>query len=150
MRQHLDLENLVRPIIEKLGYSFIGIELAAEKGAILRIYIDSEQGISTDDCQKVSYQINQILNVEAASKNNYRLEVSSPGIDRKLYSIEQCTSQIGKPININLAYPIGVQRNFKGRLHTVEGKQLRLSMDNGEEIVFNFEDIEWAKVVPEW
>ncbi len=150
MQRHLDLEDLVWPVIKKMGYNFIGLEYApTNKGAILRIYIDSEQGLNIDDCQKVSYQISQVLSVED-SKNNYTLEVSSPGIDRKLFSVEQCALQIGKTIKINLAYPIETQRNFKGVLQAVQGKQLYLNMEDGREMVFNFEDVDRAQVVPEW
>lgn len=154
MRRHLDLEALIEPMVNNMGYSFIGLEYSPSKGnVLLRIYIDSVdegKGIGVEDCKKVSYQIYQVLNVESNLNGNYTLEVSSPGIDRKLYTIEQCIAQVGKTIKLNLAYSVETQRNFTGILRAVTGAQLMLQTNDGREMMFNFEDINRAQVIPEW
>ena len=151
MRRHLDLEALVQPIVHSIGYTFVGLEYSPiHGGAMLRVYIEGEQGVGVDDCKKVSYQINQVLSVDGEFKSNYTLEVSSPGLNRKLYSVEQCAAQIGKIVKLNLAYPIETQRNFQGVLQDVKGEQLVLQLDGGREMMFNFEDVDRAQVVPEW
>lgn len=146
-----DLETHIQPIVVSMGYNFIGLECSPTKGGtLLRVYIDSTQGIGVDDCKRVSYQINQVLSVENEFIGNYTLEVSSPGLNRKLYSIDQCAAHIGKIIKVNLAYPIEGQRNFKGILREVRGEHLVLQLDSGREMVFNFADVDRAQIVPEW
>jgi ribosome maturation factor RimP len=151
MRRYLDLETIIRPIVDGLGYTFIGLEcFPSNSGTVLRVYIDIKHGVGIDDCKKVSYQINQVLSVEGGLKNNYTLEVSSPGLDRKLYSVDQCIAQIGKVIKLSLAYPIAARRNFKGILRDVRGEQLMLEIDGGQEMLFNFVDVTRAQVVTKW
>lgn len=146
MRRYLDLENLVVPIIKTFGCEFVGLEcISADQNAILRIYIDKEQGLSVEDCKKVSYQVDQVLTVDG-NYSNYTLEVSSPGIERKLYSIEQCKLQIGKTLKISVAYPIDGQRNFKGVLQSVQGEQIYLTLEDGRVMAFNFEDVDRARI----
>jgi ribosome maturation factor RimP len=151
MRRYSDLEALIQPVVEDMGYNLVGLEYSPSKGtALLRIYIDGTQGVGVDDCKKVSYQINQVLSIQDGLKNNYTLEVSSPGLNRKLYSIDQCAAQIGKIIKLSLAYPIEAQRNFKGLLREVAGEQLVLQLDSGREMMFSFADVDRAQVVSEW
>lgn len=150
MQRNLQLEELIKPIINKLGYSFEGLEyILAPNGATLRIYIDSEQGISADNCQKVSYQVDNVLTVEG-NISDYALEVSSPGINKKLFFLEQFVKEVGSTIKISLSIPIETQRNFKGKLKSVEGEHILLYTEDGTDLKFDFENIDKAQVVPEW
>ncbi len=84
------LINLIEPIIEGLGYECVGIDYNPHpKHGLLRIYIDSENGILVEDCSKVSHQISGVLDVEDPIQGNYHLEVSSPGAERPFYKISQ-------------------------------------------------------------
>lgn len=151
MQRNLQLEALIQPIVVDMGYDFIGLEYApSHQGTLLRIYIDSKAGIKVEDCKEVSYRINNALSVENELTSNYTLEVSSPGLNRKLYSVAQCQEQIGKVIKLSLSDPIEAQRNFKGVLQKIVGEQLLLKLDDGREMMFNFADVNRAQVVPEW
>lgn len=150
MQNNLDLVQIIKPVISGLGYNFYGLEYIANKNSpTVCIYIDSSSGVSVDDCQKVSYQVAQVLSVED-NASQYNLEVSSPGIERKLFTIEQCNSQVGKTIKITTAVPIEKQRNFTGILQQVVGEQLYLAVEGGEKKVFDFTNINSAQVVAEW
>ena len=82
------LRDSLASIVEALGYEFVGSEIVGQgKHAVLRIYIDSENGITIDDCSKVSYQVSAMLDVEDPIRGEYDLEVSSPGIDRPLFEL---------------------------------------------------------------
>ena len=150
MQRNVALENIVRPIVEGLGYNFVGLEyIPAVKSPVLRIYIDRSGGVSIDDCQRISHKANQTLSVESDMANDYTLEVSSPGIDRKLFTLGQCQEQIGQLIKVNLIRSINGRSNFKGKLMSVIDRQLQFNIDGGE-ISIAFEDIKKARVVPQW
>ena len=86
------LVNLIEPIVEGLGYECVGIDYNPHpKHGLLRIYIDSENGILVEDCTKVSHQISGVLDVEDPIQGNYQLEVSSPGSDLSLIHISEPT-----------------------------------------------------------
>lgn len=95
--------NLVEPIIEKIGYELYDVEYAKEgKNYFLRIFIDSEKGIDLNDCEKVNDAITDILDTENYIKDQYFLEISSPGIERVLRKDKHLEQNIGKDINVKL------------------------------------------------
>ena len=97
------VENLVKPIIENIGYELYDIEYAKEgKDYYLRIFIDKPEGITIDDCEKVNDAIKDKLDEEDYIKQQYFLEVSSPGIERILRKDKHLEQNIGKEISINL------------------------------------------------
>ena len=83
----LKIGELLEPGIRSLGYELVGVEYqtGGPGGGLLRVYIDKEDGISADDCQKVSYQVSGVLDVEDPIAGHYTLEISSPGLDRLLF-----------------------------------------------------------------
>ena len=103
MRQDpLQLGKMLEPGIRSMGYELVGIEYqtGGKGGGLLRVYIDSEQGISADDCQKVSYQVSGVLDVEDPIPGHYTLEVSSPGLDRLLFRAEDFDRFAGQLIKL--------------------------------------------------
>lgn len=95
--------NLVEPIIEKIGYELYDVEYAKEgKNYFLRIFIDSEKGIDLNDCEKVNDAITDILDTENYIKDQYFLEISSPGIERLLRKDWQLKKFKGEEVNIKL------------------------------------------------
>lgn len=97
------VENLIKPIIEEQGYELYDVEYAKEgKNYYLRIFIDKETGIDLNDCEKVSESINNKLDEADYIKEQYFLEVSSPGIERVLKKDKHLQQNIGKKINIKL------------------------------------------------
>ena len=97
------VEKLLEPIIENIGYELYDVEYAKEgKNYFLRIFIDNEKGIDLNDCEKVNDAITDILDEENYIKEQYFLEVSSPGIERVLRKNKHLQQNIGKLINVKL------------------------------------------------
>lgn len=137
------------PIVSGLGLTWVGLQYVPGRRALIRLYVDKPGGVSIEDCAQVSRQVNAVLGVENVVTEDYTLEVSSPGLDRLLFTVEQCSEQIGKLVAIRLIVPIQGKRNFKGRLLGVEGEKLSIVSESGE-LELSFSDIAEARVVPEW
>ena len=146
-----DLLELVRGATEALGYELVGVELLTrpKAGHLLRIYIDSGNGIGLADCEKVSHQVSGVLDVEDPIPGHYTLEVSSPGLDRLLFRPQDFERFAGQLVKVRLAYPIEGQRRFKGRLAGMRGENVVIEEDELE-ISLPFDQIEQARLVPEY
>ena len=143
------LNTLFAPVVEGLGYEFVGLEyFSGSSPAILRIYIDHEQGITVDDCAAVSRQVSAVLDVEDPIAGEYTLEVSSPGMDRPLFIAAHYQQFIGNKIKCKLRMPQDGRRNFAGKLLEASDDKIVLSVDNDEFELF-IEDIEKANIVPQ-
>ncbi|WP_020683561.1 ribosome maturation factor RimP [Marinobacterium rhizophilum] len=144
------LHELIEPGVTSLGFELWGIEyLAHGAHSVLRVYIDSENGISVDDCAKVSHQISGVLDVEEPISGQYNLEVSSPGLDRPLFTLEQFVAFTGHKVEIRLRAPFEGRRKFKGLLNGVEGDEVLVVVDN-EEYLLPIDSIDRANVVPQF
>lgn len=144
-----DLEKLLAPSLEVLGYQVWGVELnPALKGGLLRVYIEKDGGVSIDDCTIASRQISALLDVEDPIAGAYTLEVSSPGMNRPLYTKEQFLAFIGHRIKIKLRFMFERRKNFEGTLLAIEADEVILKTDDiDEEYCFPFESIDSARVV---
>lgn len=133
-----------------LGYELVGIERLSQgkRGLLLRIYIDSEDGITLDDCERVSHQVSGILDVEDPIPGHYILEVSSPGLDRPLFTLEQYQRFIGKKATIRLHRPLDTRRVFTGILQQVQEQNIIIVVE-GREYSLPYQQIEKARIVPE-
>lgn len=124
------IEQLVEASIESLGYELVGVEYIQGGGNnILRIYIDAEQGIAIEDCERVSHQVSGILDVEDPIKSAYALEVSSPGFDRPLFKARDFDRFAGHKAKIALKLPVDGRRNFTGILQGCEADDILIEMD---------------------
>ena len=133
-----------------LGYEFVGVEYVGEAGRnTLRVYIDTANGVMLEDCEAVSHQISGLLDVEDPIGGAYDLEVSSPGLDRPLFKVEDYQRFAGQRIKIRLAIPADGRRNFTGQLLGIENNLVRIEVD-GQIFELNYEQIERAKLVPEY
>lgn len=148
MKRHQTLENLVAPTIAGLGYEFVGLEyLTQGKNSIIRIYIDHPEGVTIDDCEKASRQVAAVLDVESQfTRGAYNLEVSSPGIDRKIFTPEQFPRFIGDKLRVSLETPLNGRRNFTGVLRAVEDTGLVLDVSS-EIVKIDFVNVAQANVV---
>lgn len=127
------LESLLAPAVEVLGFELWGLELLTRgKHSVLRLYIESEAGVWVDDCARVSQQVGALLAVEEPIGDDYVLEVSSPGVDRKLFRLDQYPAYVGEEMEIRLRTPFEGRRRFKGVLRGVEGEDLVLLVDEHE------------------
>jgi ribosome maturation factor RimP len=143
------LEDILRPVVEGLGYEFWGIEYRS-KGyqSMLRVFIDdAEKGIGIDDCEKVSRQISGVMDVEDPIQTEYTLEVSSPGMDRPLFRPEQYQAFVGHQVQIRLRMAFEGRRKFQGLIKGVEGDDVVVVVDD-HEYLLPFDSIEKAQIIP--
>ena len=141
------IESVIAPVVSGLGYDFVGAQFGqAENGQTLRVFIDTENGVVVEDCVTVSKQLSAVLDVEDTIKSAYQLEVSSPGIDRPLFTVTQFSQQLTEIIKVKMAAAVDGRRNFKGRLIAVEEDSLLIEVDR---IDYNLpvSDIEEAHLV---
>jgi len=144
------LVNLIEPIVEGLGYECVGIEYNPHpRNGLLRIYIDTEQGVLLEDCTKVSHQISGMLDVEDPISDNYELEVSSPGTDRPFFKLSQFEQFIGSTVTVNLFKPINKQRKITGQIENVE-EGIVFLRHGDQSIEIPFQAMSKARLVPEY
>ena len=144
------LEELIKPAIDSLGLELWGVEFqSAGKRSTLRIYIDGPDGVTVDDCARVSHQVSGILDVEDPITEQYLLEVSSPGMDRPLYNLAQYQVYVGHVLEVKLTVPFEGRRRFKGILNGVEGDEILLVVDDNEYLL-PIDYIDRARLVPQF
>ncbi len=142
------LTVLVAPVVHALDLDLWGIEMIPQgQSRIVRIYIDSEKGVGLEDCEAVSRQLSALFDVEEPISGNYTLEVSSPGLDRPLYSEAQFKSYIGSEVKVKLRVRFEGRRNFRGIMTAVADGEIGIQVDD-HEYTLPLESIEKAKVVP--
>lgn len=121
MRQDEKLKDIIKPAVESVGYTLWGIEYVSRNSSdLLRVYIDHENGILIEDCEKASHQVSAVLDIEEPISNAYSLEVSSPGLDRRFFEIEQYTDYINQGLDIKLWAPVNNLRKLKCELVSVD------------------------------
>ena len=147
------LKHLIEPEADELGFILWGIELDAfssDTGTMtLRIFIDHEEGISVDDCQVVSQAVSTVLDVEDPISSAYALEVSSPGVNRKVFTAVQAASLEGFEVKVNLIAPLNSEdkrRRFKGVIEKVDDQVVYLLVE-GETVKFDFVNVDKMRVV---
>lgn len=143
------LDDLLRPAIEGLGYELVGIEYQPMgKHTVLRIYIDSADGVTVDDCSRVSHQVSGVLEVEEPIKSAYTLEVSSPGIDRPLFDIEHFRQFVGSKVKVKLFHAMNGKRKLVGQIESVEGNNINISTEDSDELFqLQMDDIDKANII---
>ncbi|WP_273861267.1 ribosome maturation factor RimP [Pseudomonas sp. LA5] len=142
------LQALLAPVVEALGYVCWGVEYISQgRHSLLRVYIDHPNGILVEDCEAVSRQVSGVLDVEDPITNEYTLEVSSPGMDRPLFTLEQFAAHLGEQVKVKLRSPFEGRRNFQGLLRGVEDQDVVVQVDE-HEYLLPIEMIDKANVVP--
>ncbi len=144
-----ELQKLLEPTIERLGYELTDLEVRLSgKGGLLRITIDKPDGIGLDDCEKVSHAVGALLDVEDPLQSDYNLEVSSPGLDRKLTKVEHFQRFEGETLKITMRFPIEGRRRFRGTLVSSDDKNIVVEVD-GLRVPVELSMIDTARLVPE-
>ena len=142
------IQELLESSIKALGFTVWGLEyLSQGRHTLLRLYIDGENGVNVDDCARVSRQVSSILDVEDPISGEYTLEVSSPGLDRILFQLEQYPAYVGEWIEIRLRAPFDGRRKFKGTLKGIEGEDLVVQVEE-QEFLLPYSSIDRAQVKP--
>ena len=142
-----NLQEMLQGAVEDLGCELWGIECQrAGRFMTVRLFIDKEGGVTVDDCADVSRQVSAILDVEDPIADKYNLEVSSPGLDRSLFTLLQFERYIGQDIAVHLRIPVMERRKWQGKLERIENDMVILIVD-GQEQVLVFGNIQKANVV---
>ena len=142
------IADMLQATIAALGYALWGVEHVAQgKHSVVRVYIDSPAGITVDDCAAVSEQVSSILDVEDPITGEYTLEVSSPGMDRLLFTLAQYAGYVGETVEVRLRRAFEGRRRFKGTLKGIEGEDIVIQVDD-HEFLLPYGAIEKARVQP--
>jgi len=143
-------EKLLESKISELGYELYDVEYVKEgQNYYLRVYIDNENGINLEDCEKVSNGINDILDEANYIKEQYFLEVSSPGIERVLRKDRHLEKYIGTEIEIKLFKPINKQKQYIGILDSFDSENIKINV-NEEILEISRKDISQIKTIYNW
>lgn len=144
------LTNLLQLLVEDLGYEFVGLEQSSNpKNPVLVIYIDTPDGIAVEDCEKVSREVAALLDVEDLISGHFNLEVSSPGLDRPLFTLEHFEQFIGELVKITVYAPLDGRRKFRGQILGTDQEQVRMDQD-GVEVTLDLSNITKARLVPDY
>jgi ribosome maturation factor RimP len=151
MRQDIQtLGRILAAVVETMGYELVGVEFhPRHANSLLRVYIDSENGITLDDCQRVSHQVSGVLDVEDPIAGQYTLEVSSPGLDRPLFDATHFDRFAGSQVRVQLRELLVGRRKLVGRLLGMRGGDVVIVDSEGREWRVPLEQIEKARLVPE-
>jgi ribosome maturation factor RimP len=143
-----ELQKLLVPTVEGLGYELTDLEAKLSGGSgILRIFIDKPEGIGVEDCEKVSLAVSALLDVEDPVPGHYDLEVSSPGLDRKLTKVGHFQRFEGETIKVQMRFPIDGRRRFRGTLVSSNDENIVVEVD-GESHSLSLATIDTARLVP--
>jgi len=144
------LNELLQPLVEDLGYEFVGLEYNSNpKHSVLRIYIDHENGVGIEDCETVSRETAALLDVKDPIRSQYNLEVSSPGLDRPLFTPAHYRQFAGRIAQVNLFAPQDGRRKFSGPILGADESSVSIEQD-GSEVRLDFGNIVKAKLVPDF
>jgi ribosome maturation factor RimP len=138
----VDLEQtkaLVQKIVSSEGLELVGVELKGSlNNRVLRIFIDKPSGITHDDCQRVSDQVGTELDVENLIQGSYTLEVSSPGLTRKLSRKEDFERYRGRLVKLQTTQPVDGAKGFRGILTEFDGETVSLQLKGGKMVQIPF------------
>ena len=140
----MELLKLIEQTAEGLGYELVDFE-TSPRGRLMRVFIDSPNGITVDDCATVSNQLTRIFEVENVDFD--RLEISSPGLDRVVKKPADFERFAGQDIQIKVRIPQAGRRNFQGELLGLKEDKVGLRLEK-EEVELEFTNIEKARLVP--
>jgi ribosome maturation factor RimP len=162
----VEIANLLTPTVASLGVELLGAEyLPAPGSAVLRLYIDvpadaavgadgAPRSVTIEDCEAVSREVSAQLDVEDPISGQYTLEVSSPGIDRPLFTLEHYARFVGETAKVGLKLPQDGRRRLQGRIARVDGDSIAFEIEGADgkpaELVVAFGNIDKARLVPDW
>lgn len=142
------IHNMLEPGADALGYEILTVEMAGGDSSILRIYIDSPNGITVEDCAQASHQFSAILDVEDPISSKYYLEVSSPGLDRPLSKPEHFKMVQGEQVKIRMRTLIDGRKRFMGDVVVADESAVTIKVEEGNDIELPYADMDRARVVP--
>ena len=147
-----DFKNIIEPVINRNNCLLWGIEiLRGKKKNTLRVFIDSNNNVDINDCESISRDLNYEPQIDLNLDEDYILEVSTPGVDRKFFDIKQLKEYVGQELNIKTKSIYDGKRKFIGKLIESDDSKLTIvESDNSEEITFKFSDIDLCRLKPDY
>jgi len=143
-----ELAKLLEPTVEGLGYELSDLEAkVGSQNGLLRLFIDKEDGINLEDCEKVSAAVSALLDVEDPLPGQYNLEVSSPGSDRTLTKLAHFERFTGETVKVQMRFPIEGRRRFRGKLLSADEENIVVEVD-GESHTLRMATIDIARLAP--
>jgi ribosome maturation factor RimP len=143
-----ELAKLLEPTVEGLGYELSDLEAKiGSQNGLLRLFIDKEDGINLEDCEKVSSAVSALLDVEDPLPGQYNLEVSSPGSDRTLTKLAHFERFTGETVKVQMRFPIEGRRRFRGKLLSADEENIVVEVD-GESHTLGMAKIDIARLAP--
>jgi len=150
MAQADRLQELLEPVVVGMGYELVGLEYLQDgRRATVRLYIDQPTGVTIEDCERVSRQVSAVLDVEDVIRSQYTLEVSSPGLDRPLFTPAHYQRFAGATVQVRLYEPLQGRRKITGTLEGIEGEEVLVSSE-GVEYRIPLQRIAKARLKPEF
>ena len=148
--REMRLHDLIEPTVRSLGFELVGVLWRDGRSrGLVRVYVDRDEGVTVDDCARVSHRVAGLLDVEDPISGEYDLEVSSPGVDRPLFVERDFTRFAGADLEVTLRGPIAGRRRFTGALGGYRDGVVLVD-EHGTEHRFAIPEIECARLVPQW
>ena len=139
----MKINALLEKTIPGLGYELVDVEVSPAK--IVRVFIDKPDGVTIEDCESVSHHLSKLFLVEEIEYN--RLEISSPGVERPLKKLEDFIRFSGQTVKIKLHELVNEQKVYQGKIVSVEGNNINLSVEKGEILTVEFNNLARARIV---
>jgi ribosome maturation factor RimP len=138
---------IIEPVIQELGFELVDVDFLTDRGRrVLRIYVDTRDGITLDECAEVSREVGSLIDLEDLIPEQYVLEVSSPGLNRPLRKEKDFIAAMGRKVKVKMIKPLEGRRNFTGMLENFDNGIITLQMENNK-VVLPVAEIERANIV---
>ena len=143
-----ELAELIEPVVQRLGFELADLEVRlGGRNGLVRLFIDQPRGVTLDDCEQVSLAVSALLDVEDPVPGHYNLEVSSPGLNRKLTKPKHFTRFVGELVKVEMRFPIEGRKRFRGRLRAADRGNIEVNVD-GVSYSLPLATIDTARLVP--
>ncbi len=143
-----DLLKLLEPAVAGMGYELVDLVYNPGRNGLLRVFVDSQQGVTLDDCESVSRQLSAFLDVEDPIPDHYTLEISSPDINRVLRTRRHFEQFAGERVKVSTKSLIDGRKRFIGRLVGLDGENVVLKLGDSE-VRLPLVGIDKARLVPD-
>jgi ribosome maturation factor RimP len=149
MRKQEQWHTLLAPTLQDTPYELVGVECVGQnRHTVVRIFIDKPGGITIADIVKLTRELSVVFDVEEPIRGPYTLEISSPGLDRRLFLPAHFASQIGQKLSVKTSLPLNDRQNFRGVLRKATETGIELEVET-ELFSFTYDEIDRAKVIPD-
>jgi len=151
MKPEDNLQEQLTAMVAEEGLELLATEVVGSgPQTILRLVVDGPDGVNLDKCASVSRQASAMLDVEEPIRHHYTLEVSSPGLDRRLYSSQDYEQYVGHRVKIRMAPAYREHRTVVGELVGMRHEKVRVFDDSGQEVLLPIDEIFEARLEVDW